>query len=240
MDNEKEGMDNTNLSTGLEGLGRCVGDVNALAGSVDKEAYESNKVSENKEMWLDINKLRLGKNEYLKEWMRKTGAFGIDDIDDDWFSVTIKSNDKVYIVTACENEAYEKCVNTPGANYVAFVTKELGLMDKSELSKNYHMEVLDLDDMYKLNTAINNGINGARHFSLSVDTFLGQAQSELSHKMFYENHDGSIIESNPILDKVVGVIRDGASQIESSFRETVDDLQTSRSQQDVGLESKTN
>lgn len=233
-------MDNTNLSTGLEGLGRCIGDVNALAGSVDKETYESNKGSENNEIWLDINKLRLDRNEYLKEWMRKTGAFSIDDIDDEWFSVTIKSTNRVYVVTACGDTAYEKCVNTPGANYVAFVTEELGLMDKSELSKNYHMEVLDSDDMYKLNKAISNGINGARHFSLSMDTFLGQAQSELSHKMFYENHDGSAIESNPVLDKVMGVIRDGASQIESSFRETVDGLQVSRSQQDIGLESKTN
>ena len=133
MDNEKEGMDNTNLSTGLEGLGRCIGDVNALAGSVDKETYESNKGSENNEIWLDINKLKTDKNEYLKEWMRKTEAFGINDIDDDWFSVTIKSNNKVYIVTACGNEAYGKCINAPGANYVAFVTKELGLMDKSEV-----------------------------------------------------------------------------------------------------------
>ena len=168
--------DTANVNTGLEGLGRCIGDVNFTASNTNTSVHG--------ELWLDINKLKTDKNEYLKEWMRKTGAFGIDDIDDNWFSVTIKSNRRVYIVTACGNEAYEKCVNTPGANYVAFVTKELGLMDKSELSKNYHMEVLDLGDMYKLNTAISNGINGARHFSLSADTFLGQAQSELSHKMF--------------------------------------------------------
>lgn len=223
--------DTANVDTGLEGLGRCIGDVNFTASNTNTSVHE--------ELWLDINKLKTDKNEYLKEWMRRTGAFGIDDIDDNWFSVTIKSNSRVYIVTACGNEAYEKCVNTPGANYVAFVTEELGLMDKSELSKNYHMEVLDLDDMYKLNTAISNGINGARHFSLSADTFLGQAQSELSHKMFYENHDGSAIESNPILDKVVGVIRDGATQIESSFKDTVSVLQTNKTQQDNDLEGKT-
>lgn len=222
---------NTNVSKGIEGLGGCLGDVNFLASNTNTGAHA--------ELWLDINKLKTDKNEYLKEWMRKTGAFGIDDIDDDWFSVTIKSNNKVYIATACGNEAYEKCVNAPGANYVAFVTEELGLMDKSELSKNYHMEVLDLDDMYKLNKAISNGINGARHFSLSTDTFLGQAQSELSHKMFYENHDGSAVESNPILDKVIGVIRDGANQIESSFKDTVSGLQTSKTQQNNGLEGKT-
>lgn len=223
--------DNTNVNTGLEGLGRCIGDVNFNASNTNTSVHG--------ELWLDISKLRTDKNEYLKEWMRKTGAFGIDDIDDNWFSVTIKGNSRVYIVTACGNEAYEKCVNIPGANYVAFVTEELGLMDKSELSKNYHMEVLDLDDMYKLNTAISNGINGARHFSLSADTFLGQAQSELSHKMFYENHDESAIESNPILDKVVGVIRDGVTQIESSFKDTVSILQTNKTQQDNDLEGKT-
>lgn len=223
--------DTANVNTGLEGLGRCIGDINFTASNTNTSVHG--------ELWLDINKLKTDKNEYLKEWMRKTGAFGIDDIDDNWFSVTIKGNNRVYIVTACGNEAYEKCVNTPGANYVAFVTEELGLMDKSELSKNYHMEVLDLDDMYKLNTAISNGINGARHFSLSADTFLGQAQSELSHKMFYENHDRSAIESNPILDKVVGVIRDGATQIESSFKDTVSVLQTNKTQRDNDLEGKT-
>lgn len=223
--------DIANVNTGLEGLGRCIGDINFIASNTNTSVHG--------ELWLDINKLKTDKNEYLKEWMRETGAFGIDDIDDNWFSVTIKSNSRVYIVTACGNEAYEKCVNTPGANYVAFVTEELGLMDKSELSKNYHMEVLDLDDMYKLNTAISNGINGARHFSLSADTFLGQAQSELSHKMFYENHDGSDIESNPILDKVVGVIRDGVTQIESSFKDTVSVLQTNKTQRDNDLEGKT-
>lgn len=223
--------DTANVNTGLEGLGRCIGDVNFIASNTNTSVHG--------ELWLDINKLKTDKNEYLKEWMRRTGAFGIDDIDDNWFSVTIKGNSRVYIVTACENEAYEKCVNTPGANYVAFVTEELGLMNKSELSKNYHMEVLDLDDMYKLNTAISNGINGARHFSLSADTFLGQAQSELSHKMFYENHDGSDIASNPILDKVVGVIRDGVTQIESSFKDTVSVLQANKTQRDNDLEGKT-
>ena len=57
--------------------------------------------------------------------------------------------------------------------------------------------------------------------------------------MFYENHDGSAIESNPILDKVVGVIRDGANQIESSFKDTVSVLQTNKTQRDNDLEGKT-